>query len=466
MIGRSIFLLALFFAAFGLSRWVSSSRAGGEALTGGGSTRAGNPSAIVDRSKEDGAALSGFAGAVARELRLGGATAASDFEALLRREVHDERRLAIVNAWAEHDPAAVWDWLQAGGGATLGSYTPLSHLFEHWFKRDPDRAMEVSRMLDFRGRYFSSGGILKGLFDGDAETRAAAARYLDEIASSNASLPSDIGLAEFGMVEALPDSPGKRWLQGELMAGWFTDDWKAATQWAGGLSEERRLAIERALLEGAAERYSWRDNGGRLEWMRERLADGEFADLRMRVGPRLVDVMAMTDPGAALQWAEDNLGGKLLVDAVARVVVEQASKDIDGAAEVVGSLPPGTMRERAMYRLFQKWPENDMGGAVEWAMGFESTGDPLGAMIWSQLGNSVAFHDGAAARDFLESAKRLPRGFEHSALHTITANAPEESLVWAREFGGVRGRRWFDALLSSWRSRDAGAAEAWVQANG
>ncbi|MGF1451368.1 MAG: hypothetical protein ACFB21_04745 [Opitutales bacterium] len=68
----------------------------------------------------------------------------------------------------------------------------------------------------------------------------------------------------------------------------------------------------------------------------------------------------------ALTWASQHLGGHLQRNAISGVLneINSAAPEVRGA---LMQLPPGSIREMALNRLFDNWPRNDLDGALEWA---------------------------------------------------------------------------------------------------
>ena len=347
-------------------------------------------------------------------------------------------------------------------------------LFREWFEVDPDAALEAMRTSpkgsDSGGRHY----FLCFLFEEEADQEAlqAMGERLDEIITvgmwHEGGFGGDIyrefnfavGKSLVERVESLPGSYVKEDLWRYAMAGWAQKDWKGAQTWLEGLQGDERRKAEVAFFSEGIPR-ALKDESG-LAWAAEVLATDGNRDLLVQLGASLVSKMAHENPGAALEWAGDHLGGMALAKAVSGVVTTTFGKNPEESEKIVNDLPPGGVREQASRAFVTSKTRKDGLGAFEKAWAEESAGMEMGRQLWYRVGRALGQQNPAEARRVLaETEGELNRGFLSEASEAAFWKEQEETKQWAEGLEGEKRDEMIDLVYRAWGAREREEADAW-----
>ena len=257
----------------------------------------------------------------------------------------------------------------------------------------------------------------------------------------------------------------------EAAGKWFRDDWRAASAWAANLPEQERRQTEWWFVNGALMKPAemaeapdgWREWIG--DWLSDERNRGRRASLSYSgvggAAGNYVKLLAKTDPAGSLVWAEKNLSGKVLGNAIGEIVREGYGNSA-AAMELVESLPPGGLRTQAAGALAHEMVESDVLDAFRFAAAEEIVADGVRGDWWAYFGKAVSRKDLEATKQILAEEKHGDqRSFRSHAMWALVKADPQGTLEWASAVEGERGRGLVEAGLNSWRRQDAKAAAAW-----
>lgn len=346
--------------------------------------------------------------------------------------------------------------------------------FREWFRVDPDAAFEAMKTSpkanDAGGRHY----LLCFLFEEEADPDAlqAMGERLDEIISVGSWHETGFGgdiYREFNFavgpslverVESLSESYMKEDLWRYAMAGWVYKDWQGARNWLEGLQgNERRRAEVAFFSEGIPRRLN---DEVELAWVAGVLETEGNRDLLVKYGVSLVSGMARENPGEALEWAGDHLGGMALAKAVSGVVSATFGRDPDESERIIDHLPAGGVREQAARAFVESKTRKDGLGAFEKAWAEERGGMKMGIQLWYRVGRSLGQQNPTEARRVLaETEGALNRGFLSEASSAAFWKEPEATKQWAEGLEGEKRDEMIELVYRAWAARERGEAEAW-----
>ncbi|MFT7444398.1 MAG: hypothetical protein ACI9AF_001302, partial [Granulosicoccus sp.] len=345
--------------------------------------------------------------------------------------------------------------------------------FKEWFRIDPDAAIEAMRTSPKGG---SVSYFLCFLFEEESDPLAlqAMGARLDDIIFSAGNWHEQgfsgevhrvfdfaVGKSLVEKVEGLPESYMKKDLWRYAMAGWLFQDWKGAAEWAGSLTGEERREAEVAFFSERIPRSMERD-GEALEWASKVLAREGNRDLLVKLGPDFVGLMARDDPGEAVSWAGDHLGGMALAKAVSGVVSTTYRGAPEESEAMVDGLPPGGVRQAAARAFVEVQLRADAKGAYERAISEEALGMRLGVQTWLSIGRSLGQQNPGEVRAILGSGEgELESVFETYAMEQAFWKEPEEAKRWAEEMEGEKRDEMIELVYRAWGAREKDEARAW-----
>lgn len=409
-----------------------------------------------------------LAGEIANLQSAARAFARGDFRKLMTGEHASEAALA----WAQSDPASLWQWLKDNE-----EWRPLLNvhgpLVATWFKEDPAAALQAFRELESWERYEACHSLTDLLFSDDPKIAQLAGSHFDEfigifIPDGDSGTPQHYykGLATIEKVQRLPDSHSKRLLLRSAMAGWFRMDWKAATAWTATLPDAERTKMERALFAWRLPSGLSRDSAG-VQWIADWLSRPEHRDLRADFGVQVASLMARNDPAQALQWSTEHLSGAAKAKAVASVISAQVRNDPAAAMSIVDGLPPGGVRLQSGRALIRNLASADPSAAYQRALAQQQSGFDVGDRTWAKVGSHLALSKPEEARGYLLTRPPgTPAAFHDNLVDFLASRHAEATLQWLQtqtEHNEATRSSLSDRLIQKWRLYDPVAAKKWAK---
>lgn len=118
---------------------------------------------------------------------------------------------------------------------------------------------------------------------------------------------------------------------------------------------------------------------------------------RRKLGPDFVKTLSVKDQAVALEWAQDNPGARPLTQGIAQVLQEQAQTDPAATRTSVENLPPGGLKQQAVFAMVS----DPSAESVAWLLG---QADKSSRGEWYQVATTWAFKDPDAFKKYLETA--------------------------------------------------------------
>lgn len=383
-----------------------------------------------------------------------------------------------VRRWAARDPAGCWAWYEREGAAAMGWLSPTNLIFAQWARQDPVAAMAALRATRRERRTSAADGLLEAWVLDEGKTAAALAPYLDELAPlSNAPTywvtkqhPERMG----ARLLALPPGTARTEFIRKFGAGFFEKNWSAAVAWSASIPEPDRSAL---LAQSAATALNTKSevrffgnagpptpNPERLAWAQQWMTLEADPAMRSRLGPLYVDSLAASDPAAALDWANSNLGGLTLSRAIGKIIETQAATDREAALDLIDSLPPGGVRTKATDAFVAQWHDKEAGAAGAWAL--TQSRDALSDQGWGNLGSQWAFADPDSLKSAIQShGGEVPPRLINGAIHNLVRKDAAGTAVWAAALPPTLREFTLSTTLRSWAGEDARAAAQFITAN-
>lgn len=400
-------------------------------------------------------------------------------------------RAAILEAWVDHDVAAVVRWYSSLAPGTprnrsqyqvasiLGRRAPsqglaltrsltasaerrefASTLLAEWANLDPKSALnaaseffklpkdtgDIGRLIGAWARRDAPAATahLRSLGDGPAQARLARV-VLSHLAEFSGAMAADL----------LPRFPSAMRHAGtvhEIINQWARQDSQAALRWAEGLEDAtlRRVAL-----------------GGVMEWASNE--DPKVAlDLfqRHRDEPFLVNAAARSfgsDPQAGLRWIETLPSRRDRDNAFSGLLEAWAQLNAKEAAQHVATLPPGDLRNNALNTVALQLAQAQPDAVVDWVKSLGSTQERIA--VSSQLAWHFASQDPEQGVALLES---LPKGSARNQAmanfaSTWAENDLDGAVAWMKAQKDSKARK--DVLanvVGPWSSSDPAAAAAYI----
>lgn len=400
-------------------------------------------------------------------------------------------RAAILEAWVDHDAAAVVRWFQSlapgmprnrsqylvatilgrrgpsQGLALARSLTApserhefASSLLAEWANLDPKSALnaageffklpkdaaDIGRLIGAWARRDAPAATahLRSLGDGPAQARLARV-VLSNLAGFSGAMAADL-------LPRFPSAMRHAGTVGEIVNQWAQQDSQAALRWAEGLEDAnaRRIAL-----------------GAILEWASNE--DPKAAlDLfqRHKDEPSLVHAAARSfasDPQAGLRWIETLTSRRDRDTAFQGLLQAWSQLNPKGAAEHVATLPPGELRNNALNTVALQFAQARPEDAVDWVKSLASAQERLA--VSTQLAWHFASQDPEQGVALLES---LPKGPARTqAMATFASNWAENDMdgavAWMKAQKDPRTRKDLLAnVVGPWSHSDPAAAAAYL----
>lgn len=334
---------------------------------------------------------------------------------------------SAAKAWAAADPAGFHRWLLKRG--IPPAWDILEILFTEWVKQDPDAAFGAAFNLpgDFQrhvalthAMYWTlerPGGLAMALKWCSAADEQMEAWVLPEDRAWMLSVPPEEIAALLGK-----GTEGRGFYWGSMVSDfatfWAGKDLSAAMAWTR--SQPGRLRAES--LGGIMMAWAAKDPAGLLQHL---ATDAD--SLERSFASQALTALAASDPKAAMDWWEANLG---------------------------------TAEGEALKEIFAPWCKADSQAARDYALSQE---DPT-----LRRGSLAAWGDSAKPEELLRALREIPEGGDRSTLlrALVTSASTPETVEYVRDAvsQGSPGMRPADAALVSriYANREPAAAFAWV----
>lgn len=228
---------------------------------------------------------------------------------------------------------------------------------------------------------------------------------------------------------------GQAFVSSSVLAGWASEDPKAAMEWFRGQEANgfEKNIMARGLFEGIVQKDMAMANELAAAETDPELK-GQFYDAIGR--------QQMKDGGAegTRDWinsllASGNVDANFLAGTVEQVADQLANNDPKGTTEWAMTLPEGRAQQNALEESIRSWARQDPTSASEF----------LAAMPASEAKDS-------AVQDFAR---------------TIVEEDPKSAVTWAASISDPERReRALVRTAQEWYQRDADAASAWAQSSG
>lgn len=211
--------------------------------------------------------------------------------------------------------------------------------------------------------------------------------------------------------------------------------------------------------------WALRDPAAARDWLSSPELDWKT---RNRLGPRLLEHWAKTDPSAALAWAESHLTGRTRMQAGLNLIPALAAQDPGGPLEYVRKLNPGPARDEALLKvtdsLLGDTPKPE---ALKAFQQITALSDP--SLRQTALAAAASPMMDVAPQEYLawlaspEGAAAPWEAFSRTA-DSLAEKDGASAMTWAAGLrpdlaGGLRKN-----ILSTWLRENPEAARTWVSA--
>jgi hypothetical protein len=304
----------------------------------------------------------------------------------------------LLQRWLERDSAAAMDYVRQMPRGREHSQA-LMQALNTIGQRDPVRALTLARELVVT-----------------REERFFYSAMFDRLARENPSLAIE-------RLALVPAGEARENAVRALMDVWVRADGAAAKAWAQGLPEpaDRNVAVESVINE-----------------------------------------LAPRDPRGAVDLAKKSLTGPALTRTLSRAVQILTATDPDGAASLVGLLPPGDVQTMAAVQIARAFADRNIDLALEWVKSLSIdltrwTAFNSVLSVWAQKDPS------AAARYVLEMPPGQPLDFAARHLAMILAANPREAVMWADALPSESAKESARPMIAStWAQRAPAEAVNWA----
>lgn len=256
------------------------------------------------------------------------------------------------------------------------------------------------------------------------------------------------------LLQAMPQSSARDILLENAARQWCYKDWPAAMAWAETLPSPQREELVANMAMRTLQRGGDSDSVPlAIQWLHDKATPAQ----RQALGPRYVDHMAKSSPAAALDWARENMAGRPLASALARVLEQQAAADPAAARRLVEELPPGSARSSAACAVVAKHPDE---ASVRWLL----TQASRESQRWYQVSREWARREPDAFKRFLATEKEevVPVHLVDAGIGEISRADPRGTVEWAVATGR---EKYITSSLEEFSDHDPAAAAEWILEN-
>jgi hypothetical protein len=384
---------------------------------------------------------------------------AKDMLGIIRAAGDDYAAVRMLGAhWANLDPKHMFATLYAemlkpdGAPGTLSQRWTLSEsLFEEWIKNDPEAVVKaMNEVPKFSGLDNMRHSVVNSLMKTDVENGLRAmhewniSNYLPDMKHVAAWAARDPKHAAEVAVKYSRGYASQEALK-QIGKVWANSDPEGGMNFAATLEHSARASLGPEIMR------SWAAKD--LEAAARYTAAQTDIGFRNGLAQGLVSAWAKSDPGAALDWSEENLRGVARTEAISGIVKAAAEKDLTTAGEIVAGMEAGATQNRAAASLFEVWfnkGKDQREAAFEWLAALpdkEARSAAFERVQWNWM-----WQDPKGVRDFVTG----PHGemASQSMIHQVARNQagknPEAAMEWASKLPKDRIADARNAVLENW----------------
>jgi hypothetical protein len=358
--------------------------------------------------------------------------ALAEVEAMKDERFQTRLRNMLLSRWGESDPKAALAYIQ-GLNLDGGSFPfdVVKSVISSWAEKD----------------FTAAKAWVEGLPPGTYRRRSAMVDLAFALAQKDPA-------AALSLARSLPGDDGQRFLSGALN-GWCLKDAEAAIAYAVQLPDVGFTLVY------MFDRIASKDPVKAINLLEQIPSENQQNEALRKIGLR----WAISDPNAALDWANQQTDPKVKSEILQGVIGGMAQKDPERALELAQSLPANEREGRIDY-ILGVLSESDPEGAVGYAMNLPSnksknfnvsrlagqwiSSDPQGALGWfdsltdPKLKEQVAgaMIDNLPKDDLATSLKLLdtmpPGFFQNQALSRIGRNWAQTDQKAALDWANVQ----------------------------
>lgn len=373
--------------------------------------------------------------------------------------IREEAFAALAGTIAASDPEKALAMVAKGNARNSGTYS----IFSQWAARDPRAAVERALLLpksETRWQGVNAAVTRWAVSD----PKAALAWVQGQPVSPEQARVLGLVLGHLGRSDpktaveyALSMTPGneRRNALGNIVTSLADQDFQAAVAVLNRLPE----GSERS---GVIQNMSWRvaENDPQAAMsLAELLPTGDSQDQVLR---NVASQWARKDPVAVQQWARMQTDEQVKNLVWPSIIGAVSAYDPKQAVGLLGNLPAGEPRSRAVSELVGHWGHQDPVAASQWAatLGPAEKSSAYGNLA-SQWGNRDS--TGAAAwLKTLESGNARDNAI-NSFCFAVSGNDPKLAVQWASSMENPQRRdSILESLARNWIRNDPVAARQWV----
>ena len=358
--------------------------------------------------------------------------ALAEVEAMKDERFQTRLRNMLLSRWGESDPKAALAYIQ-GLNLDGGSFPfdVVKSVISSWAEKD----------------FTAAKAWVEGLPPGTYRRRSAMGDLAFALAQKDPA-------AALSLARSLPGDDGQRFLSGALN-GWCLKDAEAAIAYAVQLPDVGFTLVY------MFDKIASKDPDKAIKMLEKIPSENQQNEALRKIGLR----WAISDPNAALDWANQQTDPKVKSEILQGVIGGMAQKDPERALELAQSLPANEREGRIDY-ILGVLSESDPEGAVGYAMNLPSnksknfnvsrlagqwiSSDPQGALGWfdsltdPKLKEQVAgaMIDNLPKDDLATSLKLLdtmpPGFFQNQALSRIGRNWAQTDQKAALDWANVQ----------------------------
>jgi hypothetical protein len=359
--------------------------------------------------------------------------ALAEVEAMKDERFQTRLRNMLLSRWGESDPKAALAYIQ-GLNLDGGSFPfdVVKSVISSWAEKD----------------FTAAKAWVEGLPLGTYRRRSAMVDLAFALAQKDPA-------AALSLARSLPADDGQRFLSGALN-GWCLKDAEAAIAYAVQLPDVGNWTLVLMF-----DKIASKDPDKAIKMLEKIPSENQQNEALRKIGLR----WAISDPNAALDWANQQTDPKVKSEILQGVIGGMAQKDPERALELAQSLPANEREGRIDY-ILGVLSESDPEGAVGYAMNLPSnksknfnvsrlagqwiSSDPQGALGWfdsltdPKLKEQVAgaMIDNLPKDDLATSLKLLdtmpPGFFQNQALSRIGRNWAQTDQKAALDWANVQ----------------------------
>ncbi len=372
---------------------------------------------------------------------------------------------AVSDEWSREDPKAALDW--ASALPSTDSVALKQALIEAAAQQPALAAQYLGDLQDASGRAAAISAIAAGMAKTDPgaaldwlDQTATGAAYDNSVKSILASSARSDPAAAAMLLNKITDPGDRQAVIASLAGTWGKANPQAALAWAQTLPDADATSRSAALSSIVAS-WSKSDPAAALAFVQNSPDPTAY----LAAAPTLAQVMAQTDPQAALAWANSLPAGAAKDQALSNVLVHLAQGgNFTDAWNTASGLPAGPGRDLAMSNVIAALSSSDPAKAASLLGQMDLGGANLTAV--QTIATAWIQQDAQAATQWING---LPTGNQRDAAATQLVMAeiptrPADAMALANSISGQKAR--VSAVLhviKSWGKADPTAALAAAQ---